>query len=145
MLRYVLKIGYSNFYFHDWLPKYIFLNADFLKYMTFFFFLLVAYIFDYIGKICAFSHNWLHKHMLALRKIGKIHIFFTVDFLKCSIFVLIGCINAHLCRRAFFFFSTDFFEIALVNTQLFCRKSSNFALLLLLVVEKWNFFSVDFF
>ena len=107
-----------------------------MKYMIFFFFCY-----------------WLCRYAIISPKIGKIHTFFTVDFLKYAIFVKISCVNTYLFSRSIFFpanflkctFFSFFFVIAFVNTQLFWRKSSNFTLFSLLVVEKWKFFADDFF
>ena len=80
------------------------------------------------AKLAPFFCDWLHKYTIDSPKISKIHIFYMLDF----------CLNWH------FFFFSQFFETAFVNTQLFCHKSSNFALFLL-VVKKMEHFCSWFF
>ena len=121
--------------------------------MTFFFcYWLCTYaiILPKIGKTRAFYCDWLCKNTFALSKIGKIHTFFTVDFLKYAIFVKISCVNTYLFSRSIFFPAnflkcTFFFCNCFRKYTIISPTNFKFCPFSLLVVEKWDFFVVDFF
>ena len=67
------------------------------------------YLYGSFASSCSLKILW-HKYMFALLKVSKIYSFFTVNFLKYPIFVLIGCVNTHLFCRGIFFSPADFLK-----------------------------------
>ena len=94
-----------------------------------------------------FFCNWFSKYVNASPKIGKIHAFFTADFLKIAISVYTGCVNMQLflweaakisCFSRQSQKNVLFFQ--LIFQQLFLQKPPNFALFSPQVIENRNIF-----